>query len=471
MYYCIKILAPFIVCWCAGKLPSATAFQNTASIWIPNPIERQTTKPAASPSTTTLFGVASRNEESFEDAVRRGWTPSRGSFSGLKHKTSSTTGNVARSMADTGGAVRSGGGTNVCIIKVVGVGGGGCNAVDRMLDCKVKGVDFWAVNTDAQALGRSKAKGAKVLNIGSTVTRGLGAGGDPDVGRMAAEESKRDIAKVIEGCDLCFVTSGMGGGTGTGAASVVAEVAKEAGALTIGIVTRPFAFEGPRRMRQAMAGIERLKEHVDTVIVLSNDRLLDIIPDDTPINRAFEAADDILRQGVVGISDIIIKPGLVNVDFADVRSVMSNAGTALMGIGMGSGKGGAEEAANHAIESPLLDASIDEAKGVVFNISGGGDLSLSDVDRAAKLIYNSIDEDANVIFGALIDESLGDDISITVLATGFPATDVPAMGKSQNYEKEKEEELIPPPPVVMKEKEVKRRPDIPDFLKGLKRGK
>ncbi len=288
-----------------------------------------------------------------------------------------------------------------------------------MLETRVGGVDFWAINTDAQALGRSKAKGAKVLNIGSSATRGLGAGGNPEVGRLAAEESRKEVGAVVEGCDLCFVTSGMGGGTGSGAAPVVAEVAKEAGALTVGIVTKPFRFEGKRRMTQAIQAIKRLKEHVDTVIIVSNDRLLDIIPDDTPMNRAFAVADDILRQGVVGISDIIIKPGLINVDFADVRSVMSNAGTALMGIGIGSGKTGAEDAAGAAISSPLLDSTIDNAKGVVFNISGGEDLSLADVNRAARLIYDSVEEDANVIFGALIDESLGDSISITVLATGF----------------------------------------------------
>ena len=288
-----------------------------------------------------------------------------------------------------------------------------------MLDTRVSGVDFWSINTDAQALGRSKAKGAKVLNIGTSATRGLGAGGNPEVGQLAAEESRAEIAAMVEGTDLCFVTSGMGGGTGSGAAPVVAEVSREAGALTVGIVTKPFRFEGKRRMRQAVAAIERLKQHVDTVIVVSNDRLLDIIPENTPMNRAFAVADDILRQGVVGISEIIVKPGIINVDFADVRSVMSDAGTALMGIGIGSGKTGAEDAATAAISSPLLDSSIDNAKGVVFNISGGEGLSLTDVNRAARLIYDSVEEDANVIFGALIDENLEDSISITVLATGF----------------------------------------------------
>jgi cell division protein FtsZ len=359
---------------------------------------------------------------SFASAVANGWTPERGAFAGIRVRrtTTPTTSktNTALSMM-MNAAIIPDGGLSPCIIKVIGVGGGGCNAVDRMLDTRVSGVDFWALNTDAQALGRSKAKGAKVLNIGTSATRGLGAGGNPDVGKLAAEESRPEIAAMVEGTDLCFVTSGMGGGTGSGAAPVVAEVSKEAGALTIGIVTKPFRFEGKRRMRQAIAAIERLKQHVDTVIVVSNDRLLDIIPEDTPMNRAFAVADDILRQGVVGISEIIVKPGLINVDFADVRSVMSDAGTALMGIGIGKGKTGAEDAARAAISSPLLDSSIDNAKGVVFNISGGEGLSLTDVNRAARLIYDSVEEDANVIFGALIDESLDDSISITVLATGF----------------------------------------------------
>ena len=352
---------------------------------------------------------------SFVTAVANGYTPERGSFVGITHRSSNSNSKTALMAA----AIIPDGGLSPCIIKVIGVGGGGCNAVDRMLDTRVSGVDFWALNTDAQALGRSKAKGAKVLNIGTSATRGLGAGGNPDVGKLAAEESRAEIAAMVEGTDLCFVTSGMGGGTGSGAAPVVAEVSKEAGALTIGIVTKPFRFEGKRRMRQAIAAIERLKQHVDTVIVVSNDRLLDIIPEDTPMNRAFAVADDILRQGVVGISEIIVKPGLINVDFADVRSVMSDAGTALMGIGIGKGKTGAEDAARAAISSPLLDSSIDNAKGVVFNISGGEGLSLTDVNRAARLIYDSVEEDANVIFGALIDESLDDSISITVLATGF----------------------------------------------------
>jgi len=314
------------------------------------------------------------------------------------------------------------GGLSPCVIKVVGVGGGGSNAIDRMMETRVAGVEFWAVNTDAQALGRSKAKGASVLNIGMGVTRGLGAGGNPEVGRLAAEESKEEIAAMVMGTDLCFVTSGMGGGTGTGAAPVVSEVAKECGALTVGIVTKPFAFEGRRRMKQANEGIERLKKAVDTVILVSNNKLLEIIPENTPLERSFAVADDILRQGVVGISEIIVRPGLINVDFADVRSVMQGAGTALMGIGTGTGKTRAEDAAAAAISSPLLDSPIDEATGIVFNIIGGRDMSLVEVNRAAGVIYQSVDEDANIIFGALVDDSISDgSVSITVLATGFKA--------------------------------------------------
>jgi cell division protein FtsZ len=433
---------------------------------------------ARSGSRTALsvtFGGAHEADDLFSSAVAGGWKPERGKFAGLRTKRSDGT---IRSMyeEDSSPSLMPDGGLSPCVIKVVGVGGGGCNAVDRMLETRVGGVDFWAINTDAQALGRSKARGAKVLNIGSTATRGLGAGGNPDVGQMAAEESRKEIAAMVAGTDLCFVTSGMGGGTGTGAAPVVAEVAKEAGSLTVGIVTKPFAFEGRKRMTQAIGGIKRLSQHVDTVIVVSNDKLLDIIPDDTPINRAFAVADDILRQGVVGISDIIIKPGLINVDFADVRSVMSNAGTALMGIGIGSGKTGAEDAAAAAISSPLLDSTIDNARGVVFNISGGPNLSLTDVNRAARLIYDSVEEDANVIFGALVDEAMGDSISITVLATGFAASDDIIEGIGQESRGEpaqatpdpyREGDDQPPPP----RDSLPPRDDVPDFLRGLKRGR
>lgn len=389
-------------------------------------IKQQSTKLQAIPSSSssTNSGPFTSLEQSI---LQSNWKPpGTMKFAGVRRapgrtsiSTSSSTTTTSTSLPVMSGAVMPDGGLSPCVIKVIGVGGGGSNAVDRMMDTRVGGVEFWCVNTDAQALGRSKARGAKVLNIGSQVTRGLGAGGSPKVGEQAAEESRADIATMLKGSDLVFVTSGMGGGTGSGAAPVVAEVAKEAGALTIGIVTKPFDFEGRRRMNQALDAIERLKKNVDTVIVVSNNKLLEIIPDDTPIERAFAVADDILRQGVVGIADIIIKPGMVNVDFADVRTVMNNAGTALMGIGVGSGKTRAEDAAAAAISSPLLDNTIDHATGVVFTLSGGPNMSLSEVSRAAKLIYDNVEKDANVIFGALIDDSLGETVSMTVLATGF----------------------------------------------------
>mmetsp|Transcript_10299 Transcript_10299/g.15623 ORF Transcript_10299/g.15623 Transcript_10299/m.15623 type:complete len:456 (-) Transcript_10299:218-1585(-) len=341
-------------------------------------------------------------------------------MSGNTQQQARTTTKSTTSLSSTPTALMPDGGLSPCVIKVLGVGGGGSNAVDRMLDTRISGVEFWAINTDAQALGRSKAKGASVLNIGSAVTRGLGAGGNPEMGRLAAEESREEINAMVEGADLCFITSGMGGGTGSGAAPVVAEVSKESGALTVAIVTKPFAFEGRRRMRQATEAIDRLRQHVDTVIIVSNNKLLDIIPENTPLEASFRVADDILRQGVVGISEIIVRPGLINVDFADVRSVMQDAGTALMGIGTGTGKTSAEDAAVAAISSPLLDAPVDEATGVVFNIIGGESLSLQEVDRAAQVIYNNVHEDANVIFGALVDDEITDGtVSITVLATGF----------------------------------------------------
>jgi len=425
----------------------------------------------------TGFTQASSNSGSSTSSTRK-------SGIGVKSGFASTSTTAMHMASDVDGTIMPDGGLSPCVIKVIGVGGGGCNAVDRMLDTAVGGVDFWALNTDAQALGRSKARGAKVLNIGASATRGLGAGGNPEVGRLAAEESRKEISAMVTGTDLCFVTSGMGGGTGSGAAPVVAEVAKESGCLTVGIVTKPFMFEGKRRMKQALGAIERLREHVDTVIVVSNDRLLEIIPDDTPMERAFAVADDILRQGVVGISDIIVKPGLINVDFADVRSVMSNAGTALMGIGIGSGKTAAEDAAEAAISSPLLDSTIENAKGVVFNISGGPGLSLNEVNRAARLIYSTVEADANVIFGALVDETLEDNISITVLATGFASDDVPMEMRESVSEPAKaigglndvlmdglmENRSSPPPPSRSSVITPPKRDDmIPDFLRTLKK--
>ncbi len=306
---------------------------------------------------------------------------------------------------------------SVARIKVIGVGGGGCNAVNRMISSGVAGVEFWAINTDAQAL--TNASAINRLQVGQKLTRGLGAGGNPAIGQKAAEESRDEIASSLEQSDLVFITAGMGGGTGTGAAPVVAEVAKEVGALTVGVVTRPFTFEGRRRTGQAEEGIEALQSRVDTLIVIPNDKLLTVISEQTPVQEAFRIADDILRQGVQGISDIITIPGLVNVDFADVRAVMADAGSALMGIGQGSGKSRAREAAIAAISSPLLESSIDGARGAVFNITGGSDLTLHEVNAAAEIIYEAVDPNANIIFGAVIDDRLQGEVRITVIATGF----------------------------------------------------
>lgn len=307
--------------------------------------------------------------------------------------------------------------SNVAKIKVIGVGGGGCNAVNRMINSGVAGIEFWAINTDAQALDQSAAP--QRLQIGQKLTRGLGAGSNPAIGQKAAEESRDEIAHALEGSDLVFITGGMGGGTGTGAAPIVAEVAKEMGCLTVGVVTRPFTFEGRRRNNQAEEGISALQTRVDTLIVIPNNQLLTVISQETPVQEAFRLADDILRQGIQGISDIITIPGLVNVDFADVRAVMADAGSALMGIGIGSGKSRAREAATAAISSPLLESSIDGAKGVVLNITGGHDLTLHEVNAAAETIYEVVDPNANIIFGAVIDEKMQGEIRITVIATGF----------------------------------------------------
>ncbi|NJK62923.1 MAG: cell division protein FtsZ [Synechococcaceae cyanobacterium SM2_3_1] len=313
--------------------------------------------------------------------------------------------------------------SNAAKIKVVGVGGGGCNAVNRMVLNNLSGVEFWSINTDAQALVQSS--GIQRLQIGQKLTRGLGAGGNPAVGQKAAEESSEEIAKALEGADLVFVAAGMGGGTGTGAAPIVAQMAKESGALTVGVVTRPFTFEGRRRTRQAEEGISELQTAVDTLIVIPNDQLLSVISEQTPVQEAFRVADDVLRQGVQGISDIIVIPGMINVDFADVRSVMADAGTALMGIGMGSGKSRASEAAMTAISSPLLETSIDGARGVLLNVTGGADLTLHEVISAGKIISEAVDPEANIILGAVIDERMQGEVRLTVIATGFANSSTP----------------------------------------------
>jgi len=302
-------------------------------------------------------------------------------------------------------------------IKVIGVGGGGSNAVNRMIENGVKGVEFVTVNTDAQALNLTKSE--LKLQIGDKLTRGLGAGANPEVGKKAAEESREFITNSLRSADMVFVTAGMGGGTGTGAAPVIAELAKESGALTVGVVTRPFTFEGRKRSMQAEAGIEALKEKVDTLIVIPNDRLLEIVDKKTPMLEAFREADNVLRQAVQGISDLIAVPGLINLDFADVKTIMSERGSALMGIGHATGENRAMEAARKAIMSPLLETSIEGARGVIMNITGGSNLSLYEVNEAAEIVIAASDPEVNMIFGAMIDDNLKDEIKVTVIATGF----------------------------------------------------
>ncbi|MBI1271336.1 cell division protein FtsZ [bacterium] len=309
-------------------------------------------------------------------------------------------------------------------IKVVGVGGAGSNAVNRMIAAGLSGVEFWACNTDAQALELSAAKNR--LQVGAKLTRGLGAGGNPQVGMKAAEESREEIANAIQGSDMVFIAAGMGGGTGTGAAPIVAEVAKELGALTVGVVSRPFFFEGRRRANQAEEGINEIRSKVDTLIVIPNQRLLEVVDHRASMQEAFVEADKVLMQGVQGISDIITVPGLINVDFADVKAVMQTAGSALMGVGRASGEGRAVEAARNAINSPLLESTIDGASGVIFSVTGGPDLTLHEVQEAANVIYQSVSEDANIIFGAVLDDRLHGEVLITVIATGFDMVVQPA---------------------------------------------
>ncbi len=308
-------------------------------------------------------------------------------------------------------------------IKVVGVGGGGCNGVNRMIEEGLQGVEFVAVNTDAQALMLSRAPTR--VRLGDNLTRGLGSGGDPQTGEKAAEESADDLYEVLKGSDMVFITSGMGGGTGTGASPIVAQIAREVGALTIGVVTRPFTFEGARRIQTAEAGINKLKEQSDTLIVIPNDRLLQIVDKRSSLQEAFSMADDVLRQGVQGISELITVPGLINLDFADVRTIMSEGGAALMAIGYGSGEERARVAAEQAISSQLLDITIDGARGILFNVRGGPDLTLFEVNQAAAIIKETAHPDVNLIFGAVIDQEMGEEVRVTVIATGFERTGVP----------------------------------------------
>lgn len=327
-------------------------------------------------------------------------------------------------------------------IKVIGVGGGGGAAVERMIRSKIHGIEFVVVNTDAQALHYSSA--TQKIHIGRETTRGLGAGADPGVGRKAAEESENEILNIFKGTDMAFVTFGAGGGTGTGAGPLIAAAAKESGALVVGIVTKPFTFEGEKRKRAAESGIAELKENVDTLITIPNDRLLQMIDRKTSLLDAFSIVDDVLQQGVQGISDLITVPGLINLDFADVKAIMSEAGSALMGIGRAHGENRAIEAAKQAIDSPLLEVSVEGAKGVLFNISGSRNMTMHEIDEAAKTITDAVDPDANIIFGAVLDESLEDDIKITVVATGF----------------EQRHKNVPPQPQLPVEEPVYQRPSV-----------
>lgn len=315
------------------------------------------------------------------------------------------------------------------VIRVIGIGGGGSNAINRMIDARIEGVDFIQMNTDAQALFYCNAK--RKINIGKGTTKGLGAGSNPEIGKKSAEESLEEIRSTIEGSDMVFVTCGLGGGTGTGAAPVVAELAREMGILTVGVVTRPFGFEGAQRRQKSLDGLKQLEEKVDTLITIPNDRILSIIDKKTPLMDAFVIVDDILRQGIQGISDLITTHGLINVDFADVKSIMQNAGSALMGIGYGSGENRAAEAARAAVDSPLLELSIDGAKGILFNITGGHDLSMFEVDEAARIITEAADPEANIIFGSVVNEAFTGEVKVTVIATGFE--------RSSNQENQKAE--------------------------------
>ncbi|WEG11657.1 cell division protein FtsZ [Pullulanibacillus sp. KACC 23026] len=360
-------------------------------------------------------------------------------------------------------------------IKVIGVGGGGSNAVNRMIENGVQGVEFICVNTDAQALKLSKAP--IKLQLGEKLTRGLGAGANPDIGKKAAEESRDQIEDLLSGADMVFVTAGMGGGTGTGAAPVIAEIAKDIGALTVGVVTRPFTFEGRKRSSQATGGIENLKEKVDTLIVIPNDRLLEIVDRNTPMLEAFREADNVLRQGVQGISDLIAVPGLINLDFADVKTIMTEGGSALMAIGVATGENRAAEAAKKAISSPLLEKSIDGAKGVLMNITGGNNLSLYEVNEAADIVATAADQEVNMIFGSVISEELKDEIIVTVIATGFEENENRRPVQNQRTERQsfgtktrqqpirEEQEPAPrtnPAPAAEAEDQL----DIPTFLRN-----
>jgi len=348
-------------------------------------------------------------------------------------------------------------------IIVVGVGGGGGNAVNRMIQAQVRGVEYVAVNTDQQALSRTEP-GALRLRIGDKVTRGLGSGGNPSMGAKAAEESMEDIYQILNGADMVFITAGMGGGTGTGASPVIAQVSREVGALTVGVVTKPFLFEGARRRHVADEGVAALKSKVDTLITIPNDRLLQVIERSTPVESALKIVDDVLRQGIQGISELITEPGLINLDFADVRTVMSNAGSALMAIGRAKGDNRAAEAARMAVSNPLLDVSMTGARGVLFNVTGGTDLTLTEINEAAEVVFSAADSEANIIFGAVVDERIDDEIWITVIATGFDGQIAPVLNP------ERVERLRPAAPQPQAPAPPSRAPeradyDVPAFLR------
>jgi len=350
-------------------------------------------------------------------------------------------------------------GNYLAVIKVAGVGGGGTNAVNRMVDAGLAGVEFIAVNTDAQALLMTDAD--VKIQIGAEATRGLGAGADPEIGLAAAQESRDELKEALKGADMVFITAGEGGGTGTGGAPIVAELGQEIGALTVGVVTRPFAFEGRKRAEQAERGIDQLRDRVDTLIVIENDRLLQVVERQTSVVDAFRMADDILRQGVQGITDLITEPGLVNLDFADVRTIMRDAGSALMGIGRASGENRAAEAARIAVSSPLLEASIEGATGILLNVTGGSDIGLFEVNEAAEVVTGAADQNANVIFGAVIDDSIGDEVQVTVIATGFG-------GQGRRRRRPRETELDAPLPASASASETfdsSQELDVPSFLR------
>lgn len=348
------------------------------------------------------------------------------------------------------------------LIKVIGIGGGGCNAVDRMIDSDVQGIEFITVNTDNQALLRTKANNR--IQVGEKITRGLGAGANPEIGLKAAEESKEEIAQLIRGTDMLFITAGMGGGTGTGGAPIIAQIAREMGILTVGVVTRPFRFEGSRRMQNAERGIREMEKYVDSLIVVPNDKLLEIASDDTSLDEAFTLADQVLKYGVSGISDLVAVPGLINLDLADVRRIMTQAGVCHMGIGRAGGEGRAAAAIRQAINSPLLDTTIDGARGVIINFTGGRDMKIREVDEAASVVRDAVSPDADIIFGAVIDQEMNDEIMITVIASGFDRESYPVREKAAPAKSSASFEPAADTDQPEKQDQPEEKEDIPDFL-------